>query len=247
MSGHSKWANIKRKKEANDKVKGAVFAKMSRLITLAVVEGGGMPDPSHNFKLRLAIDKARSMNMPKENINRAIEKASGADRNSIKEIIYEGFAPHGVALMIQATSDNPNRTVSEIKNVIEMHGGKIGSQGSVAYLFNKCALIEFDTTINKEEDILNFSEALNAIDIEQEKLEYYVYVPFEQYGKIKEALGPLQPKNTEVDYKPLSPVEVGDTSSIDKIVELIQALEDLDDVHHVYSNLSMPEGYEMKS
>lgn len=244
MSGHSKWANIKRKKEANDKVKGAVFSKMSRLITLAVVEGGNMPDPAHNFKLRLAVDKARSLNMPKDNIARAIEKATGADKNLIREIMYEGFAPHGVALMIQATTDNANRTVSEIKNVLERNNGKMGNQGSVSYLFQKCGLVEFDKSENKEEDVLNFAEALNAIDIDPSPDAYYVYVPFELFGKVKDNLGNVKPRSSEIDFKPTTLTAVAGEKEAKQILSLIEALEDLDDVHRVYSNLDLPESFE---
>src|SRR4051812_30449460 len=119
MSGHSKWANIKRKKEANDKVKGAVFGKLSRLITIAVTEGGGLPDPENNVKLRFAVEKARSENMPKENIQKAIEKGSGPNIQELKEVVYEGFGPGGVALLIVTTTDNSNRTHAEIRNVLE--------------------------------------------------------------------------------------------------------------------------------
>ncbi len=115
MSGHSKWANIKRKKEANDKIKGNVFAKLSRVITLAVIEGGGIGDPQLNNKLRLAIEKAQASNMPKENIKRAIERGLGPQKDQLKEVIYEGFAPYGVSLLILATTDNPNRTLTELR------------------------------------------------------------------------------------------------------------------------------------
>lgn len=241
MSGHSKWANIKRKKEANDKVKGAAFSKMSRLITLAVIEGGNMPDPDHNFKLRLAIDKARSLNMPKENIARAIDKGKGAGKDFIKEIMYEGFAPHGVALMIQATSDNPNRTVSEIKNTVEQHNGKMGHQGSVSYLFQKCTLVEIDAKENREEDILNFAEALNAIDIDQSPDTYYVYIPFELFGKVKDHMEKVKPKSTEIDYKPTTSITIADEKQLKSVITLIEALEELDDVHRVFFNLDMPD------
>ena len=117
MSGHSKWANIKRKKQANDLVKGNVFAKMSHLITLAVLEGWGIVEPENNVKLRLAVEKAKSVNMPKENIKRAIEKGSGPNKTLLKEVIYEGFGPYGVFLLILATTDNSNRTSSEIRNI----------------------------------------------------------------------------------------------------------------------------------
>lgn len=239
MSGHSKWANIKRKKEANDKVKGAVFAKLSRLITLAVTEGGGMPDPEHNFKLRLIVDKAKSLNMPKDNIERAIEKASGGDKTLFKETMYEGFGPHGVAILVYATTDNPNRTVNEIKNCFEQHGGKLGTQGSVSYLFTKCGLIEFDLQTNTEELIFEFAQAMDAIDMDKYESSYYIYIPFDHFGKIKEHLNTMKPILSEVDYKPTTFIALKDDGQNAQVIKLIEALEELDDVHKVYSNLEL--------
>jgi len=135
MAGHSKWKQIKHKKAINDKQRAKIFTKISKLITSAVIEGGGFSDPNINVKLRLAIEKAKVANMPKDNIARAIEKGSGPNRTNLKEVIYEGFGPHGVALVIHATSDNTTRTVNEVRTVIDREGGKLGVQGSVSYLF----------------------------------------------------------------------------------------------------------------
>ncbi len=245
MAGHSKWKNIKRKKEANDKVKGAAFAKLSRIITLAVVEGGNIPDPEHNFKLRLAIDKARSLNMPKENIARAIEKAKGADKNLIREIMYEGFAPYGVAMLVHTTSDNANRTVSEVKNLIEMHGGKMGGQGSVSYLFQKCGLVEFEAQENTEDRVMAFAEAMNAFDIDRVGDTYYVYVPFDSFGRIKDSLEGMKAKSTEIDYRPTTTVMIEDDKNARRILAIIEALEELDDVQRVFSNLEVPDSFDV--
>lgn len=247
MSGHSKWANIKRKKAANDKVKGATFAKLSRIITLAVVEGGGLPDPNHNFKLRLAIDKARSYNMPRDNIQRAIDRASGPEKNQLKEVIYEGFAPYGVALLLQATTDNANRTVNEIKNHLEKNGGKLGSQGSVSYIFRKCGLIIFEKLQSEEDAIFAFAEAMDAIDIDTVESSYYVYIPFEFFGKINNHLGSLKPHLTEIDYKPTNLVSVATHDQVRQILSLVDSLEALDDVHKVFSNLEIPDSLEFST
>lgn len=241
MSGHSKWANIKRKKEANDKVKGAVFAKLSHIITLSVMESGGVGDPDHNFKLRLAVDKARALNMPKDNIQRAIDKATGSDKNAIKEVIYEGFAPHGVALMIQATSDNQNRTVSEVKNVLEQHGGKLGGQGSVSYQFQKCVVVTFNRTGTGEEAVFKFAGEVEATDIDEDEASYTVYVPFHNFGKIKDHLAGLAPSSTEIEFKPSTLISVGDEKAVRQILGLAEALETLDDVQRVFFNLDVPE------
>ena len=142
MSGHSKWANIKRKKGVNDAQRSAVFTKMSRIISTAVHEGGGIGDPEKNFKLRLAVDRAKAVNMPKDTIQRAIDKAAGGDGSQMKELLYEGFGPHGIAILISATTDNQNRTFAEVKLAIEKNGGKMASTNAVAYQFTKCGVLE---------------------------------------------------------------------------------------------------------
>ncbi len=232
MSGHSKWANIKRKKEANDKVKGSVFSKMSRLITLAVLEGGGITDPEHNVKLRLAIEKAKQSNMPKDNISRAIEKGIGPNKELLKEVVYEVFAPGGTALLILATTDNPNRTLPEVRNVLERRGAKIGNQGSVSYLFQKCGMIVLKKEAAPEDKLLQFSEEAGALDIDQDSENYYVYIPFEKIGKVQGA---------EIDFRPLTKVKIEDETKAANMLSLIEALEELDDVQKVFGNFDIPE------
>ena len=146
-------------------IKGDVFSKVSRLITLAVIEGGGITESESNMKLRLAMEKAKAVGMPKDNVKRAIEKAAGPDRSQLKEIVYEGFGPGGAALMIIATTDNANRTLTEIKNLLERNDGKLGSQNSVAYLFRKCGLVTLPKKDYSEEKILTISEKIDAFDI----------------------------------------------------------------------------------
>lgn len=236
MSGHSKWSKIKRGKELKDKQKGNIFSKLSRLITLAVIEGGGITDPEHNVKLRLTIDKAKQENLPKENIMRAIEKGIGPDKNLLREVVYEGFGPGGVALIILATTDNPNRTLSEIRNVIEKHGSKLANQGSVSYLFKKCGLAIFDKKETSEGQIFPFAENINAFDIDQDENTIMVYFPFENLGKIKDFIGNLKLKTVEIDFKPLSTIEPVDDEKIKQTLQLIESLESLDDVQKVYSN-----------
>jgi len=242
MSGHSKWANIKHKKQANDKVRGLAFSKLSRVITLAVIEGGGMTDPAHNFKLRLIIEKARALNMPKENIARAIEKGSGPNKALLKEVVYEGFAPHGISLIIEASSDNPTRTYSEVRNCLEQHGGKLGSQGSVSYLFEKCGMIKFDKDKVKEEDTLAFAEGMGASDIDSDEETYTVYFPFGNLGKVKDHIGALPSHPAEVDYKAQSLISIP-VENIKSVIAAIDALEALDDVHTVFSNIDIPDAF----
>jgi len=237
MSGHSKWANIKHKKEANDRAKGNVFAKISRIITISVLESGGVTDPNSNFKLRLAIEKARACNMPKENIDRAINKAVGPDKSQLKEVIYEGFAPYGVSLIISVTTDNQNRTLSEVRNILERFHGKLGMNGSVGYLFTKCALLIVNKDKNTQEAVFEASDRLGAYDITEDSERYYIYFPFANLGHIKENLNNIIYESAEVDYKPQSPITLDDESKLLAINNIVEALESLDDVHKVYTNL----------
>lgn len=242
MSGHSKWSTIKRKKGLKDQQKGQLFSKLSRQITLAVLEGGGMTDPEKNVKLRMAVEKAKSENMPKENITRAIEKGVGPDRQQLQEVVYEGFAPGGVALLIQTSTDNSNRTHSEIRNVLDKLGGKVASQGAVSYLFTKCAMIVFDNASNNEDDIFDFGDQVQVIDVDEDDVHTTVYFPFENLGRTSTHLGNLIPlAPPELDYKPNSTIQITDPSTAKQILNLIEALEGLDDVHKVFANFDIPD------
>ena len=232
MSGHSKWANIKRKKEANDKVRGSIFSKLSRLITLAVLDGGGITEPEHNVKLRMVIEKAKASNMPKDNIQRAIEKGTGPNKALLKEVLYEAFAPGGVALMILATTDNSNRTLPEIRSVLERGGAKVGVQGSVSHLFQKCGLVTFEKINTTQNEVLSFSEKMGAIDIDEDQDNFYIYIPFENLGKVK---------GGEIDFGPTSKVRIDEESKARSLLLLIENLEALDDVQKVFGNFDMPE------
>ncbi len=243
MSGHSKWANIKRKKGVNDKARGTLFSKLSRVITLAVLEGGGITDPNNNIKLRLAVEKAKEGNMPKENIQRAIERGVGPNKDQIKEVIYEGFAPGGIALILLTTTDNLNRTLTEIRNVMDRHGGKLGVQGSVSYLFKKCGLVIFEKNKVKEDVIFNFADKIKAFDIEEDQDQFSVYFPFENLGHIKEFLEGIEAQPAEIDYKPLNYITINDKGQATRIINLVEALEQLDDVHKVFANFDIPEEF----
>lgn len=235
MSGHSKWANIKRKKGLNDKIKANVFAKMSHLITISVIEGGGITDPDNNVKLRLAIDKAKSANMPKENIKRAIEKGFGPNRLMLKEVLYEGFGPFGVFFLILATTDSPNRTSSEIRNMLEKNSGKLGTQGSVSYLFKKCAYVSFMKADVNEEQVFKIGEELQAFDIKDDESHFFIFFPFNNFGLLKAHLNNIKYDLAEIDYLPTTSVEL-EPEKEKKVIDLIEALESLDDVHRVYTN-----------
>ncbi|MFA6081530.1 MAG: YebC/PmpR family DNA-binding transcriptional regulator [Patescibacteria group bacterium] len=235
MSGHSKWANIKRKKGLNDKIKANVFAKMSHLITIAVIEGGGIIDPDNNVKLRLAIDKAKSANMPKENIKRAIEKGFGPNKIMLKEVLYEGFGPYGIFLLILTTTDSSNRTSSEIRNMLEKNSGKLGTPGSVSYLFKKCAFVSFMKTEVNEEAVFKIGDELQAFDIKDDESHFFVFFPFSNFGLLKAHLNNIKYDLAEIDYLPTTSVML-DQDKEKKVIDLIEALESLDDVHRVYTN-----------
>lgn len=235
MSGHSKWSKIKRQKEANDKIKGTIFSKLSRLITLAVIEGGGIGEPENNVRLRLAIEKAKSLNMPKENIKRAIENATAADKSSLKEVTYEAFGPGGVAVLILATTDNPNRTLAAVRTTLEKNGGKLAGQGSASYLFRRCGLIIFDKSQINEDKVLNVASKLDALDINQEEEVYLVYFPVENLTKVKSAVSELRPESVETIFKPTSLLTLTEEQGR-QLAQITEELENLDDVHEVYSN-----------
>ena len=237
MSGHSKWANIKRKKGVNDKIKGNIFGKMSRLITMSVMESGGLTNPNDNVRLRLVIEKAKSFNMPKENIERAITKAVGPEKSQLKEVVYEGFAPYGVSLIILATTDSQNQTLSEVRNILERHNSKLGSSGSVGYLFKKCALIIFDKASVTQEKILEVGDLLGAFDIDEDDIRYSIYFPFENLGHIKDKIKDVVYISAEIDYKPQNPILIDDEKKLHIINDIINALEVLDDVQTVFTNI----------
>ena len=241
MSGHSKWSTIKHKKAAKDIEKGKVFSKLSRIVTVSVIEGGGIPDPEKNIKLRLAIERAKAANMPKDNIKRAIEKGVGPDKDTLKAVIYEAFATGGVNLLILVTTDNTNRTLNEIRNIIDRGGGKLGSQGSVAYLFKKCGVIVFEKKSNAEDAIYTFADALSSFDLDDDGATITVYIPFENLGKVQDHLEGLQASSQEVYYKPTVYVSVANKDEAQKVLSLVEALEEHDDVNQVFTNFDIPE------
>ena len=236
MSGHSKWSKIKRNKKIKDQEKGNIFSKLARQITFSVIEGGGISDPEKNVKLRLAIGKAKEYNLPKQNIDRAIEKASSQDKLQLKEIIYEAFGPGGVAILILVTSDNLNRAHSEIRGIIDKYGGKLGGQGSVMYLFKKCGVVTFKLEEVSEDVIFNLADKIEAFDIDKSEGYYTIFFPYGQLSKVHEKLKDLKPDNLEMIHIPVVPVEVKDEALIKKIHGFVDSLENLDDVQKVFVN-----------
>lgn len=239
MSGHNKWSKIKRAKEAKDKAKGNIFSKLSRLITLAVIDGNGITDPAANFKLRLVIDKAKSFNMPKDNIERAIKNAIGPDKALLKEVIYEAFGPAGVALIIEATTDNPNRTLSEVRTVLDKHQGKLVGQGAVSYLFKRCGMISFDKNRVNEDQVYELADKIKAFDIGEDEGLFFIYFPFDQFSQLRELVNKDDLSNSEIIFKPQNLVKLEREEEKEKLLNLIEVLEDLDDVQKVFTNADL--------
>lgn len=239
MSGHSKWATIKRAKGANDAKKGALFTKLSKAITLAVSAGGGVADPAQNFRLRLAVEAARGGNMPKDTIERAIEKAAGKSGNALEEVLYEGFGPGGVGIIVEAATDNKNRTTSEVANVFNKNGGNMGAMGSVSYQFKKMGqLLVEKGKLSFDELFLEAADA-GAEDVEDSDTMAYVYTQPGDLAKVKDNLSQkgIVVKEMELILKPTMTMEVDDATG-EKVMGLVEKLEELEDVQKTYTNLS---------
>jgi YebC/PmpR family DNA-binding regulatory protein len=241
MSGHSKWSTIKRQKGVTDQKRGQLFGKLSRAITMAVREGGGTTDPAFNFRLRLAIDKAKASNMPKDNIDRAVAKGAGADADShFEEVVYEGFGPSGVAIIVEGMTDKKQRTVAEVKNIFEKNGGTFGNSGSVSYLFNKVAELLVNKDGKNMDDILSIALEAGVEDIEEEegKAVLDTAIPnLQNVQKVLEEQG-ITIEDAGIIYKPLSPMQLSEADK-EKVMLLLEKLEDNEDVQNVFTNADL--------
>jgi YebC/PmpR family DNA-binding regulatory protein len=241
MSGHSKWSTIKRQKGVTDQKRGQLFGKLSRAITMAVREGGGTTDPAFNFKLRLAIDKAKASNMPKDNIDRAVAKGAGTDADThFEEVVYEGFGPSGVAIIVEGVTDKKQRTVAEVKNIFEKNGGTFGNSGSVSYLFNKVAELLVSKDGKNMDDILSIALEAGVDDVEEEegKAIFDTAIPnFQNVQKALEEQG-MAIEDAGIIYKPLSTMQVSEADK-EKVMQLLEKLEDHDDVQNVFTNADL--------
>ena len=244
MSGHSKWSQIKRQKGANDVKRGAIFTKMTREIMLAAREGGG--DPDGNFRLRLAMDRARAVNVPAANVERAIEKAiGGADGAQVESVVYEGYGPGGVSIMVDAATGSRNRTAAEVRAVFTRHNGKLGEPGSVHWLFEQKGIIEIDAA-GRDPDEMDEIELLaidaGAEDVERDGSLVTVYTAPNRFEAVKKALEARKVKIVEADMsmRPSNTVRL-DGEQAKKVISLVEALEDLDDVQRVHANFDVPE------
>lgn len=245
MSGHSKWATIHRQKEVNDNKRGQEFTKLANAITIAVRAGGGVADPESNFKLRLAVDKARSLNMPKENIQRAIARGTGeGGASNWEEVVYEGYGPSGVAIVVEAATDNKQRTAQEIKSILDKGGGTLGVPGSVDFQFTRCGLITLIKSgeINTEETILKLMD-LGVEDIEETDDAIEVYTKPEELEKVRKELEAINlvPSSFELVRKPKTTISINDSQTANKVLNLMEKLEDQNDVQKVFANFDIPQ------
>ncbi len=240
MSGHSHYATIRRQKEAKDSLKGQVFSKLARAIQIAV-RVGGSPDPEANYKLRVAVDKAKAANMPKESIERAISKGTG-EGGELEEVTYEGFGPGGVAVIVEAATDNRNRTAQEIKNLFERAGGGLAGPGSVSYNFESKGLIVVAKEKDVEDQMLKLID-LKVDDIEEVEDAIEVYVRLDEIARVKEKINNLGYKIISYDLtrRPKSFVRITDTDLAQKLLSFLDTLEENTDVQKVYANLDIPD------
>ena len=241
MAGHSKWANIKHKKARVDAQRGKLWTKLIREITVAARLGGG--DPADNPRLRAAVDNGLSANMPRDTIDRAITRGTGGgEGTNPDELVYEGYGPNGVAILVEAMTDNKNRTVAEVRHAFNKYGGNLGTDGSVAYLFKKRGIINYAPGAD-EEQLLDVALEAGAEDLEvEDDGAATVITSFEAFGAVVDGLraAELPPDNAEVTMLPDTTIPC-DEDAAAKVLRLIDALEDLDDVQNVYSNGEFPE------
>ena len=239
MSGHSKWSTIKHKKAATDAKRGKLFTRLAREITLAAREGGGNPDV--NFSLRLAVDKAKSANMPKDNIERAIKRGTGELKGEeLSEVTYEGYAPNGVALLLQVLTDNKNRTVADVRRIITRQGGTLADAGAVAWQFDRKGYIAVAPDGVDQDTLFEVAVEAGAEDVVFGDDLIEVYAELENFQAVRQALqeAGIRFETAELTMIPKTMMQLGEKETL-QVMGVIEALEELDDVQHVYSNLDI--------
>jgi YebC/PmpR family DNA-binding regulatory protein len=243
VSGHSKWSSIKHKKGAADAKRGKLFSKLSRAIIVAAKEGG--PDPAGNLALQNAIEKARSYSMPKDNIERAIARGSGADADAdaFETVIYEGYGPSGVAVIVEALTDNRNRTASDVRHAFDKNDGNLGTSGAVAWLFERRGIVIVSADGVDEDELTLAAAEGGADDVSADGSIYEILSAPESLPTVREALeaAGFTIDSAELSLLPKTTVEVADESAAKKVLRLIDQLEENDDVQEVYANFDIPE------
>ncbi len=243
MSGHSKWSSIKHKKGAADARRGKLFSKLARALIVAAREGG--PDPAANLALQNAIEKARSYSMPKDNIERAIARGSGADSDAqaFEQVLYEGYGPNGVAVIVEALTDNRNRTAADVRAAFSKHDGNLGGSGAVAWLFERRGVILVDAERADEDELTLAAAEGGADDVELDGSSFRVTSSPEALSSVREAIeaAGIEVDSTELTMVPKTTVSLEDENAAKKTLRLIDALEEYDDVQEVYANFDIPE------
>ncbi|CAN5196685.1 YebC/PmpR family DNA-binding transcriptional regulator [soil metagenome] len=243
MSGHSKWSSIKHKKGAADARRGKLFSKLSRAIIVAAREGGA--DPAANLALQNAIEKARSYSMPKDNIERAIAKGSGADTEgtSFDTVVYEGYGPEGVAVLVEALTDNRNRTASDVRHAFSKHGGNLGATGAVAWQFERKGVVLAAAAGADEEELLLAAADAGADDVELDGASFVISGPPEALTTVREAVeaAGFTVESAELAMVPKATVAIADEAIARKVLRLVEGLEESDDVQDVYVNVDIPD------
>ena len=241
MSGHSKWAGIKHKKAKGDAQRGRIFTKLIREMTIAARVGGG--DPAGNPRLRTAIQAAKAVNMPSDNIERAIKKGTGElEGVTYEEIAYEGYGPGGVAVLVEVVTDNKNRAVGEIRKIFSRHGGNLGESGCVAFLFEKKGYIQVDAAKVDEDKLMTIALDAGAEDLQREEGVFAVSSAPKDFEKVRDRIvkGGIQPLSAEITMLPKSTVKL-EGKHAEQMLRLMEELEEHDDIQHVYANFDIPE------
>jgi YebC/PmpR family DNA-binding regulatory protein len=240
MAGHSKWANIKHRKGAQDKRRGKLFTRILKEMMIAT--RAGTPDPDTNPRLRLAIQNAKGANIPKDTIQRNIDKASGKDSATYLELTYEGYAPSGIAVFVECATDNLNRTVQDVRMVFNKYGGNLGTNGSLSFIFDRMGVFTIPRGDLNEDDFTMEMIDANASEVESNDEFFTVYVPFDSFGEMQrklESLG-IEAENASLQRIPKETTTL-DLEAAKLVLKLIEMLEDLDDVQEVYHNLELTE------
>jgi YebC/PmpR family DNA-binding regulatory protein len=241
VSGHSKWATIKHKKGKTDAARGKLFSKLSRAITVAAREGGA--DPAMNISLANAIEKAKAESMPKDNIERAVQRGAGAgDGESYESIVYEGYGPAGVAIIVEVLTDNRNRSAAEVRNIFSKHGGQLAQPGAVAWVFERRGSIVVDGTKYGEDDVMAAAIDAGADDVVQDGEQFQVLTEPSDFAAVRDALAAagIAFENADLTMIPKNTVKLEENDAR-KTMKIMDALEDSDDVQEVYANFDIPE------
>jgi len=245
MAGHSQFKNIMHRKGKQDKVRSKVFGKLAREITVAAKLG--LPDPAFNPRLRLAILAARAENMPKDNIERAIKKASGSEQENYEEIRYEGYAPGGVAVIVETLTDNTNRTAGDVRSIFTKAGGNLATTGAVSFMFDHVGVVEYDADKASADAMLEAAIEAGAEDVISDESGHQIVTQLETLNEVTKALEAKfgEPRKSGMVWKPQNTVSVDDEAG-EKIVKLVEALEESDDVQNVYANFELSDALMQK-